>query len=237
MKSIFILFILLQGLIFGQEKSFRFELFRVDITDSGFIVLTENDSIIFQQSFKSFSWLAKDLDLDLNDEFIIIENDSLTHSGHIIYLYNTLDDFFLVDSIVAGKTEPTIIDSDEIQYPVLVSGNPDFDIFFSDLYDNYEPINIWKYEQGELFLANEEIYDLFISENENLTDLLTTELSPSMINCSSVKPFLSVIASLYANYLNAGENSVAVQTLKKYYPCDDYENFKQTLDELLFIKE
>jgi hypothetical protein len=181
--------------------------------------------------------MTYDLDLDGNSELIIIENDSLKNSGNIIYLFNTLDEFFLIDSIPAGITEPLVISPDEIPYPVILCGNPDFEIFFSENSENYEPINLWKFEQGELYLANEDVYDIYISENENLLGYLTAELEDKPPDCANVKPLLSAISAAYANFVNAGETSSAAQFLTKYYPCDDIETFKKTLDELLFIKE
>jgi hypothetical protein len=36
--------------------------------------------------------------------------------------------------------------------------------------------------------------------------------------------------------MNAGEQSLAAQMLKKYYMCDDIENFKQEIIDLIFPK-
>ncbi len=44
---------------------------------------------------------------------------------------------------------------------------------------------------------------------------------------------MAPIAAVYANYINAGEKSVASQFLKNYYLCEDLEQFKQKLNELI----
>jgi hypothetical protein len=221
----------------AQEKSYQFDNFKISVKGNDLTVASDTDSIIYSKNYNSISESAYDMDLDGNSEFMIFEKDSLLHNGYIIYLFNTLDEFFLVDSIPAGITEPLIINSDEINYPVIVCGNPDFQIFFSENSENCEPINLWKFEQGELYLANEDVYEIYISENDNLLTYLTSELGDNKINCNTVKPYLSAIASVYANFINAGEITSAAQFVSKYYPCDDIEKFKQTLDELLFVKE
>lgn len=221
----------------AQEKNYQFTNFQISVVGNEVSVLTESDSLIYQRTFINLIELTNDLEMDGSPEFIVFEKDSLLHAGYIIYLFNTLDEFFLIDSILAGITEPSIIISEEINYPLIVCGNQDFEIFFSDNNENYEPINLWKFEQGELYLANEDVYEIYLTENENLLGFLTTELGDSNLTCESVKPYISAIASAYANFINAGEASSALQLIDKFYSCADIENFKQTLDELLFIKE
>ena len=55
-------------------------------------------------------------------------------------------------------------------------------------------------------------------------------------NCSTSQLYKGIVASVYANYLNAGEQSLATQMLKKYYLCDDIELFKQEIIDLIFPK-
>jgi hypothetical protein len=234
---ILVTFLLFTLILNAQDRNYQFTEFQIFINGNKVTVLTETDSLIFERTFNNLNESTFDLDADGNSEFIVFEIDSLLHSGYIIYLFNTLDEFFLIDSILAGITEPSIIISGEINFPVINCGNPDFEIFFSDNSENYEPINLWKFEQGELYLANEDVYEIYLKENENLIEYINGELGNNNINCESVKPHISAIASVYANYINAGEVSTAVKLIKKYYPCKDLENFQQTIDELLFIKE
>ena len=115
----------------AQDKNYQFGSFQIFVAGNKVSVLAETDSIIIERNFFNIIELTTDLDLDGNSEFIVFEKDTLLHSGYIIYLFNTLDEFFLIDSIVAGKTIPSVIISDEIDYPLILSGNPDFEIFFS----------------------------------------------------------------------------------------------------------
>lgn len=239
MTKIFVSFFILFFSIYSytQEKIYQSENFTIMFSNNKLTAHFIPDSTIIESEFKNASLLLNDLDADGNSEIVLIENDSTLHSGYIIYVFNTLDDFFLVDSIMSGWTQPVIVDAEEIQYPVIICGNPDFQIFYSNINENYEPINVWKYVQGELYLANEEVYELFINENENLINLLTDELGNKKADCQTIKPYLSLLASAYANFINAGETTSAIQMVDKYYTCEDIEIFKQTIDELLFIKE
>lgn len=237
-KIFFLIFILLlSSPIHSQENVYQSENFNITFHSNKLTIHSVNDSLIFERECNNAYILQNDLDADGNSEIILIEYDSTFHFGFIVYVFNTLDDFFLVDSILAGRTEPVIVNDVEIQYNVIVCGNPDFEVFFSDSLENYEPINIWKFAQGELYLANEELYELFIIENENLVNLLTYELGNKIVDCPSIKPYLSLLATVYANFQNAGETASAIQVIDRFYKCDDKDFFKQTIDELLFIKE
>ncbi len=233
--SFFIIFFSIYS--YTQEKIYQSENFTVTFNNNKLITHFISDSTIMESEFKNASLLINDLDADGNSEIVLIDSDTTLHQGFVIYVFNTLDDFFLVDSIIAGWTQPVIVVAEEIQYPVIICSNPDFQIFYSNINENYEPINVWKFEQGELYLANEEVYELFINENENLINLLTDELGNKKADCQRIKPYISLLASAYANFINAGETTSAFQMLDKYYTCEDIEKFKQTIDELLFIKE
>lgn len=224
-------------IIYAQDNIYHFENFNITITQNRVSVSSINDSILYERVFSDMIELTNDLDLDGNSEFIIFEKDSSLVPGYLVYVFNTLDDFFLIDSIIAGQREPSIITPAEIPYPLILCGNQDFEIFFSNGSENYVPINLWKLEHGELYLANEEVYDIFITENESLLNYISGEMGSKKINCDSAKPIISAIASAYANFINAGETASAIQVIKKYYACSDFENFKQTIDELLFIRE
>jgi len=153
-----------------------------------------------------------------------------------LYIYNLLDTFFLAGKINSGTTEPYEAESGEIEGLIIVAGNSDFSFMNKDSEFLLLPINCWKFEEGKISIVNSEIYDSFITENNNILLTLDSFFVENGNDCNSSSRIKSFIGSAYINYLNAGENSVASNFIKTYYFCDDADQFKQELDNL-FSKE
>ena len=75
----------------------------------------------------------------------------------------------------------------------------------------------------QFFLVNDEVYNVFINENESIINYLDDYLNDNSKNCKTSITVKAAIAAAYANYINAGEKSVASQFLKNYYLCEDLE--------------
>jgi len=69
-----------------------------------------------------------------------------------------------------------------------------------------------------------------------LIQLIDFYTQKKIMDCSLSRHYKGTIASVYANYINAGEQSLAAQMLKKYYVCEDIENFKQEIMDLIYPK-
>jgi hypothetical protein len=95
------------------------------------------------------------------------------------------------------------------------------------------PLNIWQYSENGIALINDQIYELFLSENESVVDYLDAYFDSNVKNCNSSEQVNNIIAAGYANYKNAGEVSIACQFLLKYYLCTDIDNFKKKIEKLL----
>jgi len=85
-------------------------------------------------------------------------------------------------------------------------------------------------------LVNDELFEPFIFENANLSQLMDYYTHNKIMDCSTSQLYKGIIASSFANYINAGEQSLAAQIVKKYYVCEDVENFKQDIMDLIFPK-
>jgi len=216
----------------GQAGSFSFK-----IENSILNVFNEEGKNLFQKKFNHPSDLISDLDEDGIDEYIIIDSSIInSRSAFTLYIFNTIDSFFLTDSIYSGVTNPYIEFSEEFAGMIIITGIPEFDNFNSaDVKQDYffSPINCWNYNNSQLFLVNEELYDIFISESEGISNLIEEHYLLKDKGCKSSQEILGAIAAVYANYINAGEKSVASQLLKKYYLCEDAEDLKQKLDDLI----
>ncbi len=213
---------------------------------NSFLILAEDNfvrvedgkqKVVFQKQFNNPYESFADIDYDQFDEMIVI--DSIITNGRlnfIIYLYNAEEYFELIDSIYSGSFFPFVTYSDEIEAVIIETGASEFEIFNQLIEAQYLPINLWKVENSEVILVNDELYEPFVFENTNLIQLLDYYTSDKSKNCVTSKLYEGLIASVFANYLNAGEQSLANQMLKKYYLCDDVTSFKQEILDIIFPK-
>ncbi len=235
-KIFFLLLFVLTACAAFPQQIFTFDLFTAQLHDS-LLTVTDNETnnVIFEMTFSNPRDYTVDLDADSVDEYIVIDSSS---SGDIpdytIYIFNTIDEFSLADSIRSGTTEPYDMFSNEEGGEIIVTGNPGFEFFNSDDDDSdiFLPINCWKYESGQVYLVNTDIYDLYIQENEEIIDYLDS-FSKDVYDCDLSRQNKSAIAAGYANYINAGEVTIASQFLKKYYLCADVDDFLNNINRIL----
>lgn len=195
-----------------------------------------NRKLIFEKQFYRPYEYQADINSDSFDELIVV--DSIITDGRLyycIYLFSGVENFKLIDTVYSGSFFPFITYSEEIGSMIVETGNPEFDIFNQENTSASLPINLWKVENDELYLVNDEVYEPFIFENANLVQLLEY-YSKNKNDCSTSQMNRSIIASAYTNYVNAGEQSLASQLLKNYYKCDDYEIFKQNIIDIIYPK-
>jgi hypothetical protein len=235
MRHFFIGLLIIAVKIFPQAESIQINDYDITI-ENGNMIVSEEGNPLLEISFNSPSGLLADLDDDSSEEFLIIDNTSHIKKLYSLYIFNTTGDFFLVDSIMSGTIEPYITTSEEVGSLVIVTGNPKF-LNFQSVEDNYLPIDCWKFDGGELYNVNDEIYEIYIAENDGVIPELEEYFNINNIDCNSILKHKALIISVYVNYINAGEHSLASQFLKKYYLCSDIEEFKKTLDDLLSEEE
>ncbi|MGE5795211.1 MAG: hypothetical protein ACM34N_00425, partial [Ignavibacteria bacterium] len=113
-----------------------------------------------------------------------------------------------------------------------VTGNPVFDRYNMNTEFFFSPLNCWKYESSQVFLVNEEMYELLLTENENIIEFIE-DYSRDSYNCTFTKEILGAVTSAYVNYVNAGETAIASQFLRKYYLCSDFDQLKIELQKML----
>lgn len=231
----FILFLLSFNTAFSQ-RTFTFDLFTAQLQDSILTVKDNGDKIIFEMTFNNPHDFTVDLDGDGVNEYIVIDSSgTIDLPDYYIYIFNTIDEFSLADSIHSGTTEPYDMFSDEEGGEIIVTGNADFEFFNGDDPDTdiFLPINCWKYESGQVYLINSDIYDLYIQENEEIIDYLDSFTDSGEYTCDLSRQNQSAIAAAYANYLNAAEVTLASQFIKKYYKCADENEFLRNINQIL----
>ncbi len=239
LSSLFLLILVFLPKTFSQDQTeLETDLFTFTfIGDSLTVQDTSGEQIYSKKFLNPFGYLA-DLDGDGNNEFLVRDS-SITLNDQFIYelyIYNVLDTFYLAGEINSGTTQPYESESGEIEGLIIVTGNTDF-VYLNENSEYVSlPLNCWKFEEGEIYSINNEVYDLFTNENNNILSTLENIPSEDKNDCDSTSNVKSLVASAYINYLNAGENALASNLISTYYPCEDASRFREEL-ESIFQKE
>lgn len=218
------------------QHIYSFDMFTAQLNDSLLTVKDSADNIIYEMTFNNPRDYTVDLDGDSVEEYIVIDSAGTADvPDYYIYIFNTIDQFSLADSIHSGTAEPYDMFSNEEGGEIIVTGNADFEAFNGTGSDSdiFLPLNCWKYESGQLYLINTDIYDLFIQENEEIIDYLDSYSDSDEFTCDEGRENKSAIAAAYVNYVNAGEVTIASQFIKKYYICPDLDDFIKNINQIL----
>ena len=226
--------------LFPQEDStnvdstnVKFDLFTIKLNDNLLKVYSNEGSLLFNRKFENPVFTTADLDSDAVEEYILIDFKILDQKkDYTIFVFNTIDTFYCVDSIRSGFYEPYVYYSEEVKRNVVIAGIPGFNELNIGKVDSSLPLNVWRYGENGIVLINDEIYDLFQSENDSIMEYLDDYFNSNVKNCNSSEQVNNFIAAGYINYKNAGEISSANQFLLKYYLCPDILNFKQKIEKL-----
>jgi hypothetical protein len=228
-----LLFLLYAGYNFSQQ-AYTFDLFTAQIQNSRLVVKDNDGGTVYERNFSNPHDYTVDLDGDSVNEYIVIDSTGIANlPSFTIYIFNTIDQFALVDSIESGITQPYDTYSNEEGGEIIVTGNEAFEEFYDGKSDLFLPINCWKYDSGQIFQINDDIYDLYISENDDMISYLDSYYENGNYDCKNITSFKTAVAAVYANYVNAGEVTLASQFIKKYYPCTDVDMFLQKINQVL----
>ena len=226
--------------LFPQEDStivdsaiVEYDPFTVKLNNNLLQVYSNKGSLLFNRKFENSVFTTADLDSDAMEEYILIDFKILDKKkDYTIFVFNTIDTFYCVDSIRSGFYEPYVYYSEEVKGNVLIAGIPGFNELNIGKMDISLPLNVWRYGENGIVLINNQIYDLFQSENESIMDYLDEYFDSNVKNCNSSEQVNNFIASGFINYKNSGEISSANQFLLKYYLCPDILNFKKKIEKL-----
>ena len=217
-------------LSYAQNETYNYGNYFISINNSTLKAFNSDTTLFYQKKFSDPVILAIDLDNDDVNEIVVIDNKVLSGKNeYTLFVYNTLDSLYLVDSVYSGSTEPRKVYSEDLNTILLATGNAVFDSLNAIDSLSSLPLNFWKFEDGSLFLADASVYQLYFNENNNLIDILDGYYSQNGRTCESTLKVKGIIASGFINYYNVGETTLASQFLKNYYLCNDIGNFKQFL--------
>jgi hypothetical protein len=217
-----------------QGRTYIYDLFTAKIENSHLQVLDKDKHLVLEKIFNEPYDLSVDLEGNGNEEYLVVDHFKKDDKDHYtLYIFNTVDSFYLKDSIYSGYVEPYHTNSEEAGGIIIITGNPKFDSLNAPNNDVYLPINCWQYGKGEISLVNDKIYKLFISENDTMMDVLESYFDSNGADCKSTVFMKGLIASVYANFMHAGDKLLAAQFLRRYYHCDDIDDFRKRLNSLL----
>lgn len=236
MKILLLLFVaLMGGYAFAQDSTFAVEDFNIKIQDSRLLAGDLDNKTVYQRQFQEPYAYTLDIDGDGASELLV--NDDVKTDGqdyYTLYVYNTIGSFYLIDSIYSGLKEPYSFFSDEINNVVLVTGSPDFDSLNASGQDNvFSPLACWSFVDSSLSIVNDQLYNVFLSENEANMKFMDAFFKEHGKNCESSGILKAAIASTYANYIYADEYALADKLLEEYYLCEDLKQFKEQISKLL----
>ncbi|MHB8578954.1 MAG: hypothetical protein ACYDA4_03715 [Ignavibacteriaceae bacterium] len=216
-----------------QDKTYSFNSFSLKIVNNELTAVNSNKKVFYQKKFHNPKDFALDLNGDGAPEFLISDSYDVDSSTfYTLFIYNTMDSLSLADSILSGLIEPYEINSSEAGGMIIVSGNPAIDSLNTDLDNIFLPVNCWKYEKGELFSVNDQVYKIFTNENNGIIDYLDNYYASKHTDCESTSKVKAALASGYINFMHSGDKILARQFLNEYYHCSDLYNFEQYLNKI-----
>jgi len=228
--KITLIYFLFNSVIFSQNDSMTF--FNIAIIGNVLSVSDYSGNLIYEKQFRNPEDALLDFDGDGNDELLVVDSFNEKPVCYSAYLFNVTDTVYLIDSVYSGVFQPYVVFSEEINQMVLLAGYPELDSVnrASDLDTVFSPINCFAFEGEKIYSVNEELYELFIIENDALISLIQQQIKR---DCNGSKKMLPAIISVYINYLNASEKSLADKFLNEYYFCKDKQKIQTFLRELL----
>lgn len=233
MRKLLFIFVLVSLAVlnlFAQET----DSILINLTGSELKVCNSENEVLYEKKFSHPEKLYSDLDGDGINEFLIIDSTTIGKDPFFtVYVYNSADTFYLVDSVQSGLLNPSVEYSEEEKSRIIITGNTDFDRFNTDMQNIFLPINCWRFQDDNVFLVNDDIYDLFISENNSIMDYLDSYYATNAKNCDSSTKLKAAIAAAYANYLSAGDKTAANKFIESYYKCNDLSQFQKQLNEIM----
>ncbi|MGE5498629.1 MAG: hypothetical protein ACM3Q2_11180 [Syntrophothermus sp.] len=218
----------------AQDTTFTVEDFEIKIDNSNFSVFREQ-SPVFSRSFNDPSIFTADLNNDGLEEVVVFDYDLKEgQECYSAYIFDCSGSFTMTDSIYSGLKEPYLLETGESEKIIVVTGSPDFDSLYVPAAGTpFSPLVCWAFEDTSLTRVNDEMYDVFIDENEKNIDFIKSYYTQHGSSCETSMQLKQVLAAVYANYMYADEKALAEMILVRFYYCSDGVQFRESINNLL----
>lgn len=218
----------------AQDTTFTVEDFEIKIDNSNLSVFREQ-SPVFSRKFNDPSIFTADLNNDGLEEVVVFDYDLKEGlECYSAYVFDCSGSFIMTDSIYSGLKEPYMLESDESEKIIVVTGSPDFDsLYVPALGTPFSPMVCWTFGDSSLTQVNDEMYDVFIEENEKNIEFIKSYYAQHGSNCTASGELKQVLATVYANYIYADEKALAEMTLVRFYYCGDEAQFRERINNIL----
>jgi hypothetical protein len=220
--------------VIDDDSVFEFESYKAVLTN-GILTISDLQGVtVYTREFNDPVVYTEDIDADSSDEFLVVDYQQKgSQFLYDMYVYKIDDEVKLADSISSGMIEPYLVEDEEMGSIIVVAGQPEFDYLnLPDSEDIYSPLQCYVFENGEFFDVNDELYDIFIDTNDDITAALDDFYRKNNPTCDSSKKMKAAIAEVYVNYLSAQEKSLAQKFIDSYYFCSDKAKFIDELNKL-----
>ena len=116
---------------------------------------------------------------------------------------------------------------------VIISGIPELDSLLYSRNENppFTPAHFHTFDGDTLINVDFDLYNTYFDANSTIIAYIENLIQEDSISCGDSHGMISVIASMYVNYIHAAEYSLANQFLKEYYVCPDHDIIKMFLDK------
>ena len=223
----------------AQGENYEFDTFTVSVQNNMVLAKDVNGKVFYSRSFNNIKEFLSDLDGDSLSEFCVMEiKKADKNTFYKVYVYNTVDTFALADSLESLNLEPYSVYDEENEKEIFIVGNTDCIKLARNKEETITAaLDCYEYDGSSFNLINNQIYDIFMRQNEALIDSLDDFYADSDSSCEKSQSMKSLIAAMYLNYKNAAEDSISLHFLNKYYFCNDILDFKSKLNALLKVKQ
>ncbi len=227
-KQIFFLLLLTTAFSsYAQTEDTDSSFFHVSLQDNEMVVRDSSNDIIDSWSFESPEIYELDVNGDGQKEIIVIDNISKDEiPNYTLYLFAVGDVIELIDSLSSGRLEPSIEYSTELNTTIIGVGIPKLDLL---LYDSKQdtvlaPRKYYKFDTSSVSEVSSELYSTYIENANQLLSEFPELVDNTSANCDKASKYLSIIFSVYYDYLQAGELSLAKNIQEDYKTCQSFNN-------------
>lgn len=236
-SAVFFVFLFVAGNLFAEKNTDTLiNNKHLSVQGNVFSVTDKSGEVIYNKFFKSVSnSFFLDFNADGNYELYIETEEKMNdETFYTCYFFNVSDSVFLIDSIASGVTKPYHEFSNELNSLYLVTGDSFIDSVITLTKNKLliTPKIFWLYDGNEFFSIEEEMYDNYMAENEDIITMLNDFRNVIKDDCQIARSYRGLLITVFMNYIFAKENVLAHKFVENYYRCSEFKEIIKNLSEI-----